>query len=120
MGEGGPLAGEGAGGVDKGVSEEGEGESWGGVKHRHPGRGYAGEGVAWRERGRGGRTKTDDKGKRERHHQHLKHTTQRRQHCSSYPCRSPQSPGHSHNATTPATKHQYSTTAPTPTKHKPR
>lgn len=42
LGEGGPLAGEGAGGVDKGVSEEGEGESWGGVKHRHPGRGWHG------------------------------------------------------------------------------
>lgn len=67
MGEGGPLAGEGAGGVEKGGSVEGE--SWGGAKpkYQHPSMRYAGGGwcTGWgrggwkkRKRGKTGRTKT--------------------------------------------------------------
>lgn len=54
MGEGGPLAGEGAGGVEKGGSVEGE--SWVGErpKYQHPSMRYAGRGVVLRGRGRGG------------------------------------------------------------------
>lgn len=54
MGEGGPLAGEGAGGVEKGVGVEGE--SWGRVGPGADTQGVCRKGVAeGRERGEGGR-----------------------------------------------------------------
>lgn len=54
LGEGGPLAGEGAGGVEKGVGVEGE--SWGRVGPGADTQGVCRKGVAeGRERGEGGR-----------------------------------------------------------------
>lgn len=58
LGEGGPLAGEGAGGVENGGSVEGESLGHGGgPKYQHPSMRYAGRGccMGWDgERGEGG------------------------------------------------------------------
>lgn len=72
MGEGGPLAGEGAGGVEKGGSVEGE--SWGGArpKYQHPSMKYAGrrwdggegDGRIEKEGRRGRQKQQGDKGKK--------------------------------------------------------
>lgn len=86
MGEGGPLAGEGAGGVEKGGSVEGE--SWGGArpKYQHPSMRYAGRVwcTGWGER-RGRQKQQGEKGKKKTpsaHHKARKTTLEQTQHTS--------------------------------------
>lgn len=73
LGDGGPLAGEGAGGVEKGGSVEGESlgcrvmRQGGGVgrgqEYQHPSMRYAGRGAGWEEE-EGGRTKEKQQGEK--------------------------------------------------------
>lgn len=73
LGEGGPLAGEGAGGVEKGGSVEGESLGCRGTKVPAPEHEVCRQGLMYRMGERGGGDKNNKvKRERKRHHQHLK------------------------------------------------